>query len=118
MFLVGFLGWVWDAFDFFTVSLCITEIAGEFGVPNSNVSWVSSEPWVKKQSLLMLTILFTLSPLVLLRYVRATGSDGDIDASPRGRTNLRALRRPLWEKMAHDHQPRSVRGAGVGFWIL
>ncbi|KKZ62883.1 hypothetical protein EMCG_02728 [[Emmonsia] crescens] len=39
MFLVGFLGWVWDAFDFFTVSLCITEIAGEFGVQNSNVSW-------------------------------------------------------------------------------
>ncbi|KAJ9498335.1 hypothetical protein H2202_006022 [Exophiala xenobiotica] len=41
MFLVGFLGWTWDAFDFFTVSLTITEIAKDFGVANSDVSWVS-----------------------------------------------------------------------------
>lgn len=41
MFLVGFLGWTWDAFDFFTVSLTITEIAKDFGVQNSDVSWVS-----------------------------------------------------------------------------
>lgn len=40
MFAVGFLGWTWDAFDFFTVSLTITEIATDFGVPNSEVSWV------------------------------------------------------------------------------
>lgn len=39
MFAVGFAGWVWDAFDFFTVSLCITEIAEDFGVANSDVSW-------------------------------------------------------------------------------
>ncbi|EGD99385.1 sugar transporter [Trichophyton tonsurans CBS 112818] len=31
MFGVGFIAWVWDAFDFFTVSLTITEIATEFG---------------------------------------------------------------------------------------
>jgi len=41
MFLAGFLGWTWDAFDFFTVSLTITEIAREFNVRNSDVSWVS-----------------------------------------------------------------------------
>lgn len=41
MFLVGFLGWTWDAFDFFTVSLTVTEIAQEFDVKNSDVSWVS-----------------------------------------------------------------------------
>ncbi|EGD92179.2 hypothetical protein H112_00253 [Trichophyton rubrum D6] len=35
MFGVGFIAWVWDAFDFFTVSLTITEIATEFGVTNS-----------------------------------------------------------------------------------
>lgn len=40
MFLVGFLGWTWDAFDFFTVSLTVTEIAKDFGVSNSDVSWV------------------------------------------------------------------------------
>jgi len=39
MFAAGFLGWTWDAFDFFTVSLCVTEIATEFGVENSAVSW-------------------------------------------------------------------------------
>jgi SHS family lactate transporter-like MFS transporter len=40
MFLAGFLGWTWDAFDFFTVSLTITEIAADFNVENSAVSWV------------------------------------------------------------------------------
>ena len=40
MFSVGFIGWTWDAFDFFTVSLCVTEIAKEFGVKNSEVTWV------------------------------------------------------------------------------
>lgn len=39
MFAVGFAGWVWDSFDFFTVSLCISEIAADFGVQNSDVSW-------------------------------------------------------------------------------
>lgn len=39
MFTAGFLGWTWDAFDFFTVSLCVTEIAEEFGVSNADVSW-------------------------------------------------------------------------------
>ncbi|KAI0449179.1 carboxylic acid transporter [Xylaria acuta] len=39
MFSVGFLGWTWDAFDFFTVSLCVTEIATEFNTTNSAVSW-------------------------------------------------------------------------------
>ncbi|KAI0911764.1 carboxylic acid transporter [Ustulina deusta] len=39
MFSVGFLAWTWDAFDFFTVSLCVTEIATEFNTTNSAVSW-------------------------------------------------------------------------------
>lgn len=39
MFSVGFLSWTWDAFDFFTVSLCLTEIATEFNTTNSAVSW-------------------------------------------------------------------------------
>lgn len=41
MFLVGLLGWTWDAFDFFTVSLCLTEIAAEFNASYAAVSWVS-----------------------------------------------------------------------------
>jgi SHS family lactate transporter-like MFS transporter len=39
MFLAGFLGWTWDAFDFFTVSLTVTEIAKEFNEKPSAVSW-------------------------------------------------------------------------------
>ncbi|KJF60922.1 sialate:H+ symporter (SHS) family MFS transporter [Coccidioides immitis RS] len=39
MFTVGFLGWTWDAFDFFTVTMCLTEIATDFGVSNADVSW-------------------------------------------------------------------------------
>jgi SHS family lactate transporter-like MFS transporter len=39
MFLVGFISWVWDAFDFFTVSLVITDIAKDFGVSKADVSW-------------------------------------------------------------------------------
>ncbi|KAI9707899.1 MAG: hypothetical protein M1820_004505 [Bogoriella megaspora] len=39
MFTAGFIAWTWDAFDFFTVSLTVTEIAADFGVSNSDVSW-------------------------------------------------------------------------------
>lgn len=39
MFTVGLLGWVWDAFDFFTVSFCLTEIVNEFETTNTAVSW-------------------------------------------------------------------------------
>lgn len=39
LFLVGFLGWTWDAFDFFTVSLTATEIAKDFNEPIANVTW-------------------------------------------------------------------------------
>lgn len=44
MFSVGFMGLTWDAFDFLTVSLCITEIAKEFGVKSGDVSWVHLTP--------------------------------------------------------------------------
>ncbi|KFY16459.1 hypothetical protein V492_01302 [Pseudogymnoascus sp. VKM F-4246] len=39
MFLVGFVSWTWDAFDFFTVSLTITDISKDFGVTKADVSW-------------------------------------------------------------------------------
>ena len=31
---------MWDAFDFATVSLTVTEVAKEFGVDNSEMTWV------------------------------------------------------------------------------
>lgn len=38
-FLVGFLGWTWDAFDFFTVSLTTAPLAETFGVSVTDVTW-------------------------------------------------------------------------------
>ena len=38
-FLVGFLGWSWDAFDFFTVSLTVTQLGEQFGKENSQITW-------------------------------------------------------------------------------
>jgi len=38
-FLVGFIGWTWDAFDFFTVSLTLTDLAKQFGKTNADISW-------------------------------------------------------------------------------
>lgn len=39
MFGIGFTAWAWDAFDFFTVSLAVTEIAADFGEQSSAVTW-------------------------------------------------------------------------------
>ncbi|KAL6812183.1 carboxylic acid transporter protein-like protein [Trichoderma camerunense] len=38
-FLVGFAGWTWDAFDFFTVPLTVTEIAQSFNKSNADITW-------------------------------------------------------------------------------
>ena len=43
-FLVAFFAWSWDAFDFFTVSLTVEELAEEFSTPekeykNSDITW-------------------------------------------------------------------------------
>lgn len=38
-FLVAFCGWTWDAFDFFTVSLTVKDLAKEFGKKNSEITW-------------------------------------------------------------------------------
>jgi MFS transporter, SHS family, lactate transporter len=38
-FLIGFLGWTWDAFDFFTVSLTVAELAKQFDKKNSDITW-------------------------------------------------------------------------------
>ena len=38
-FLVAFFAWTWDAFDFFTVSLTLTDLAKSFGKSNTDISW-------------------------------------------------------------------------------
>lgn len=38
-FLVAFLAWTWDAFDFFTVSLTVSDLAEDFGKSNTDITW-------------------------------------------------------------------------------
>lgn len=38
-FLVAFLGWTWDAFDFFTVSLTVHDLADQFDVSTKDITW-------------------------------------------------------------------------------
>jgi MFS transporter, SHS family, lactate transporter len=38
-FLVAFLAWSWDAFDFFTVSLTVSDLAETFGKTNTDITW-------------------------------------------------------------------------------
>ena len=38
-FLVAFLAWSWDAFDFFTVSLTVTDLAKTFDKSNTDITW-------------------------------------------------------------------------------
>jgi MFS transporter, SHS family, lactate transporter len=36
---VAFCAWTWDAFDFFTVSLTVTDLAETFGKTNEQITW-------------------------------------------------------------------------------
>ncbi|KAK0621695.1 sugar transporter family protein [Bombardia bombarda] len=38
-FFIAFFAWTWDAFDFFTVSLTVAELAETFGKTNTDITW-------------------------------------------------------------------------------
>lgn len=38
-FFVAFAAWTWDAFDFFTVSLTVTDLAEDFGHSKTDITW-------------------------------------------------------------------------------
>ncbi|KAI9858363.1 MAG: hypothetical protein M1813_007467 [Trichoglossum hirsutum] len=38
-FLVAFFGWTWDAFDYFTIPLTITDLAATFDRSNTDITW-------------------------------------------------------------------------------
>lgn len=38
-FLIAFFGWTWDAFDFFTVSLTVSDLAETFGKTKTDITW-------------------------------------------------------------------------------
>lgn len=39
MFGCGFIAWTWDAFDFFTVSLTVSELAEQFDKSTKDITW-------------------------------------------------------------------------------
>ncbi|KAL2014500.1 hypothetical protein VTN00DRAFT_2025 [Thermoascus crustaceus] len=74
-FLVAFAGWTWDAFDFFTVSLTVSELAEYFGKTNTDITWgitlvlmlrsigaiifgIASDKWGRKWPFIVNNILF------------------------------------------------------------
>ena len=79
-FLVAFFGWSWDAFDFFTVSLTVPELAKEFGKSNKDITWgitlvlmlrsigaiifgIASDRWGRKWPFVVNNILFIVLEL-------------------------------------------------------
>lgn len=38
-FFVAFFAWTWDAFDFFTVSLTVSDLAATFGKTTTDITW-------------------------------------------------------------------------------
>lgn len=38
-FAIAFWAWTWDAFDFFTVSLTVADLAKQFGKTNTDITW-------------------------------------------------------------------------------
>ncbi|KAL2218556.1 sugar transporter family protein [Thermoascus aurantiacus ATCC 26904] len=79
-FLVAFAGWTWDAFDFFTVSLTVSDLAEDFGKSNSDITWgitlvlmlrsvgaitfgIASDRWGRKWPFVVNNILFIILEL-------------------------------------------------------
>lgn len=74
-FLVAFFAWTWDSFDFFTVTLTVTDIAKTFNRSNSDITWgitlvlmlravgaisfgIVSDRWGRKWPFVMNNLLF------------------------------------------------------------
>ncbi|KAN0069063.1 Major facilitator superfamily domain containing protein [Elaphomyces granulatus] len=74
-FLIAFLGWTWDAFDFFSVSISVTPLAKYFGKEASDITWgitlvlmlrsvgaitfgIASDRWGRKWPFVLNNVLF------------------------------------------------------------
>jgi hypothetical protein len=91
MFLVGFLGWTWDSFDFFTVSMTVTEIAKDFDVSVTSVTWVRQFSFLERLNW----------PLICCCLL---GHNHHSNASISRRLDLWFLFRSIWKEMAvHNH---------------
>ncbi|KAG7388376.1 hypothetical protein PHYPSEUDO_012584 [Phytophthora pseudosyringae] len=79
-FLIAFIAWSWDAFDFFTVSMTIEELAEEFGKTKTDITWgitlvlmlrsvgsitfgIASDRWGRKWPFVVNNVLFIVLEL-------------------------------------------------------
>lgn len=79
-FLVAFIAWTWDAFDFFTVSLTVTQLAQDLGKTNKDITWgitlvlmlrsvgaiifgIASDRWGRKWPFVVNNLLFIVLEL-------------------------------------------------------
>ncbi|OJJ47049.1 hypothetical protein ASPZODRAFT_131979 [Penicilliopsis zonata CBS 506.65] len=77
---VAFCGWTWDAFDFFTVSLTVSELADTFNKTTTDITWgitlvlmlrsagaiifgVASDRWGRKWPFIVNNVLFIILEL-------------------------------------------------------
>ncbi|KAG5981718.1 hypothetical protein E4U54_006625, partial [Claviceps lovelessii] len=79
-FAVAFAAWTWDAFDFFTVSLTVEELAEDFGKTPTDITWgitlvlmfrsvgsmlfgIASDRWGRKWPFIVNNLLFIVLEL-------------------------------------------------------
>jgi SHS family lactate transporter-like MFS transporter len=79
-FLIAFAGWTWDAFDFFTVSLTVGDLAEAFGKTRADITWgitlvlmlrsvgsitfgLAADKWGRKWPFIINNILFIILEL-------------------------------------------------------
>ena len=79
-FAVAFIAWTWDAFDFFTVSLTVSDLAEQFDKSNADITWgitlvlmlrsvgaiafgIASDRWGRKWPFVVNNILFIILEL-------------------------------------------------------
>lgn len=115
-FAVAFFAWTWDAFDFFTVSLTVTDLAETFGKTNTDITWgitlvlmfrsvgsiafgIAADRYGRKWPFVVNNILFIILELVSL-VTRLWSSFSCVGENPQSRyTVLSPSRLKLWVKL-------------------
>ncbi|KAA8900256.1 major facilitator superfamily domain-containing protein [Sphaerosporella brunnea] len=80
-FLIAFIAWTWDAFDFFTVSITLTDLAKSLNVSKKDISWgitlvlmfrsvgaitfgIAADKWGRKWPFIINNVLFIIFELL------------------------------------------------------
>ena len=102
-FFVGFFAWTWDAFDFFTVSLTVSDLAKTFDKSTTQITWG-----------ITLVLMFRSVGSIIFGKARSMTS-----IPPRWTDHLiRYRRRQIWEKMAVRRQQSSIHRPRIRHRLL